>query len=181
MLPVMTPDAPARKATPAEAMRLNAERMALTLSTDVAVVARPHKLPVLPPGVRPAGGIASDNALGGLFGWLNTPGSGVCGLGFPGYPYLAELAQRSEYRAPIEAIANELTREWVKLTGGDETKRDRLNELMIEFGVREKFRLAAIHDGTFGRGQIYINVKGQDGPNRRRQPLKIDPATFRQR
>jgi phage-related protein (TIGR01555 family) len=179
MLPVMTPDAPARKATPAEAMRENANRMALTLSVDAPIVARPHKLPALPPGVRPAGGIASDNALGSMFGFLNTPGSGFCGLGFPGYPYLAELAQRSEYRAPIEAIANELTREWIKLTGGDETKRDRLDELMIEFGVREKFRLAAIHDGTFGRGQIYVNIKGQDGPNRRRQPLKVDPATIK--
>jgi phage-related protein (TIGR01555 family) len=153
--------------------------MALTLLSQAEVVARPHKLPALPPGVRPPGGIASDNALGSMFGYLNGPGNGFCGLGFPGYPYLAELAQRSEYRAPIETIANELTREWVKLQGGPEEKRTRLDELMIEFGVREKFRLAAIHDGTFGRGQIYINVKGQDGPNRRKQPLKIDPATFR--
>lgn len=174
------PTLPAAKATPAEAMRSNAERMALTLLSHAEVVHRPHVLPSLPPGVRPVGGIASDNALGSMFGYLNGAGNGFCGLGFPGYPYLAELAQRSEYRAPIETIANELTREWIKLQGGKEEKRKRLEELMIEFGVREKFRLAAIHDGTFGRGQIYINVKGQDGPNRRRQPLKIDPKTFGQ-
>lgn len=36
-----------------------------------------------------------------------------CGLGFPGYGYLAELSQRSEYRAPTETIASEMTREWI--------------------------------------------------------------------
>jgi len=39
-----------------------------------------------------------------------------CGLGFAGYPYLAELAQRSEYRAPTETIAAEATREWIDVT-----------------------------------------------------------------
>lgn len=45
-----------------------------------------------------------------------TGGGFNCGLGFPGYAYLAELAQRSEYRAPSEVIANEMTREFIKLS-----------------------------------------------------------------
>lgn len=156
-----------------------ANRLALKLLSEApAAIVREHKLPRLPPGVRPVGGFAQDNQLGSLFGYLNGAGNGFCGLGFPGYPYLAELAQRSEYRAPVETIANELTREWIKLTGADETKLDELKKAMIEFGVREKFRLAAIHDGQFGRGQIYINLKGHNSPERRKKPLKIAPETI---
>lgn len=39
-----------------------------------------------------------------------------CGLNFPGYGYLSELSQRTEYRAPVETIASEMTREWIELT-----------------------------------------------------------------
>lgn len=141
---------------------------------------RPHKAPDLPPGVRPAkAGLAMDSANNNLFGYLNNGGLGYCGLGFPGYPYLAELAQRSEYRAPIETIANEMTREWVKLKGADEEKLKELKQSMIDFSIREKFRLATIHDGEFGRGQIYINIKGQNTRNRRAIPLKVDEATIK--
>src|SRR5690348_12481381 len=69
---------------------------------------REHKAPDLPPGVMPARrAIAMDSANNSLFNYLNQNGA-YCGLGFPGYPYLAELSQRSEYRAPVETIANEL-------------------------------------------------------------------------
>src|ERR1017187_9648852 len=57
------------------------------------------------------------------------------GLVFMGYPYLAELTQRSEYRRPAEIIAREMTRKWIKLqaTGDDaESKADRLKELEAE-------------------------------------------------
>jgi phage-related protein (TIGR01555 family) len=149
-------------------------------SENTGAVMRPHELPKLPPGVAPkraplAMDSASNNA---LFSYLNN-GGGFCGLGFPGYPYLAELAQRSEYRAPIETIANEMTREWVKLKGADEEKLKELKQAMIDFSVREKFRLATIHDGEFGRGQIYINIKNQNTPNKRKLPLKVDPATIK--
>lgn len=141
---------------------------------------RQFKAPELPPGVVPRGGkMAMDSASGSnLFSYLNG-GGGFCGMGFPGYPYLAELAQRSEYRAPIETIANEMTREWIKLKGADEDKLKDLKQAMIDFSVREKFRLATIHDGEFGRGQIYINIKGQSTRNRRQLPLKVDEATIK--
>src|SRR5579872_3914651 len=41
------------------------------------------------------------------------------GLGFLGYPYLAELSQRGEYRRAVEIIAKEMTRKWVKFTVAD--------------------------------------------------------------
>ncbi|QDH14097.1 DUF1073 domain-containing protein [Formicincola oecophyllae] len=37
------------------------------------------------------------------------------GLGFMGYPYLAEMAQRAEFRKPCEVIARECVREWIEI------------------------------------------------------------------
>lgn len=136
---------------------------------------RPHGVPTLPPGVRPASAanaLACDSAMAN-YGWMNANGS-WCGLGFPGYQYLAELFQRSEYRAPVETIANEMTRKWIRFHGGDEAKREELEEAFKTFAVREVCRLAVMHDGAFGRGQVYLIIKGQDSPIARKRPLKID-------
>ncbi len=51
---------------------------------------------------------------------VNTPmydfaNAANCSLAFPGYAYLAELTQRSEYRAPSETISTEMTREWIEI------------------------------------------------------------------
>lgn len=94
---------------------------------ELTVVSRKIGAPLLPPMVR--GSFAYDEAndpgkLGApviamddaqnspLWAYLNTAN---CGMGFPGYPFLAELSQRSEYRAPCETLANEATREWIEL------------------------------------------------------------------
>ncbi len=135
---------------------------------------RPHKAPELPPGVIPAGArnaLATDSAMGN-YGYLN--GGQWCGLGFPGYQFLADLAQRSEYRAPAETIANEMTRKWIRFQGGDEKRRDELEQAFKDFAVREVCRLAILHDGFFGRGQVYIEIKGQQSPIGRQRPLNVD-------
>lgn len=96
---------------------------------EMFLVARKVEPPKLPPGVRgsfaydksadPGAlgepvGVAMDDANNApMWAYVNQAN---CGLGFPGYPYLAELAQRSEYRAPVETIANEATREWIDVT-----------------------------------------------------------------
>lgn len=86
---------------------------------------------------------------------------------FPGYPYLATLAQKPEYRKMVGTIAEEMTRKWIKLkTVGDEDKADRvkqLEEAMKRFKVRERFKEAVEHDGYFGGGQIYIDVRSPRG------------------
>ena len=86
---------------------------------------------------------------------------------FPGYPYLATLAQKPEYRKMVGTIAEEMTRKWIKLkTVGNEDKADRvkqLEEAMKRFKVRERFKEAAEHDGYFGGGQIYIDVRSPRG------------------
>lgn len=138
---------------------------------------RPFAPPALPPGTAPRGArlpIASDNAMAG-YSWLNTQ-PGMCGLGFPGYTYLSELAQRSEYRAPTETMSNEMTRQWVKFTGASESKLKQLETAFEDFGVQQAFRTVAQHDGFFGRGQLFISVKGQLSDQRRKLPLVLDDA-----
>src|ERR1700722_68833 len=54
-------------------------------------------------------------------------------VGFPGYPYLAGLSTRAEFRMFAQAAATQLTREWIVLnsteTAGKET-REKCKELM---------------------------------------------------
>jgi phage-related protein (TIGR01555 family) len=132
---------------------------------------RLFRSPELPPGVVPGGATyALDNA--GNYGWLNSQ-PGMCGLGFPGYSYLSELSQRSEYRSPVETLAQEMTREWIKFTGVEEEKLTELEDAFDEFGVREHFRRIAVQDGFFGRSQLFIHIKGQDSDIRRQLPLLV--------
>jgi len=82
---------------------------------------------------------------------------------FPGYPYLSMMAQKPEYRKMVGTLAEEMTRKFIKLkTVGDDDLSERvklLNSALEKFQVRERFKEAAEHDGYFGGGQIYIDVK----------------------
>lgn len=86
---------------------------------------------------------------------------------FPGYPYLATLAQKPEYRKMTGTIAEEMTRKWIKLkTVGDDDKSERVRKLyeaMERFHLRERFREAMEHDGYFGGGQIYVDMRSPKG------------------
>jgi uncharacterized protein len=138
---------------------------------------REFKVPSLPPGVVPKGQRYALDSAAGTMSWLNAQ-PGWCGLGFPGYSYLSELAQRSEYRAPTETIAKEMTREWGTFEGVTTEQREELEEAFTDFGVRETFRLATQYDGFFGRGMLYIGIKGQESDARRQLPLMYDPQTI---
>lgn len=121
--------------------------------------------------------IAMDS-IGSSWGFSNNRGF-AGGLWFPGYPYLAELTQISEYREPCETIAQEMTRKWFEIqskSGGD--KAEQIAQIMAEFDrlkVRENFYRAALLDCEFGRAQIYLNV-GDAGDDKRQLPLEISPA-----
>ena len=122
--------------------------------------------------------MALDDSCAPAFGWLNGFNALGCSLSFPGYPYLANLTQVSEYRAPSEVISTEMTRKWLKVVGkgqGDSAaKIQEIEGRIKELKVRDKFREAAWQDGVFGRSQIYIDVKGQDDDMGRQKPLMID-------
>lgn len=100
--------------------------------------------------------------------------------GFPGYQYLAMLATRAEYRAMAERLSSELTREWIKVrSSGDIDNAEKVDKIEQEFrrlNVREIIRQVSEHDCYFGRGQIFIEIRGAD----RATPLILHPKTVPQ-
>lgn len=101
----------------------------------------------------------------------------LCYNGFPGYPYLSDLATMSEYRSPVETTATEMTRKWIRLIAhGDVDRSEKIKTIEEELKrhrVRDLFRTAAEHDGFFGVGQIYVDIKGvKEGD--RKKPLAKD-------
>lgn len=90
------------------------------------------------------------------------------GPGFPGYPYLAQLSTRAEYRAFAAAISTELTREWIKFTSkqdDDDSSNQKLKDIEAEFerlDVRAIIGKAAEHDCYFGRAQILLDILNAD-------------------
>jgi phage-related protein (TIGR01555 family) len=137
-----------------------------------------------PPGVVPKGGktIAMDDALTApIYGFSNRQGYFGEGLRFMGYPYLAELTQRPEYRKMSETIAEEMTRKWVDLYApGDKPlqveKLKKLRQDLIDFNVQDLFRWAKTLDGFYGRSQIYIDTGDSHDPDELLTPLTIDKA-----
>lgn len=131
-----------------------------------------------PPGVLPQGTkLAMDDAFGSSLAWAN---SGLQeGVVFPGFPYLAQLAQRPEYRKITETIASEMTRAWITFesAGGDdeaEKKAEKIAKIEAEFGrlhVQEMFRKAAEGDGYFGRGHIFLDIGENDDRDELKQPI----------
>lgn len=140
-----------------------------------------YKLPEPPPGAIPAGthGMAQDSALGSLYQYAAQVGSSAygnaSGVGFLGYPFLAELAQRAEFRKMSETIARELTRKWVKLAAtGDGDKSDKIaliEQAMQDHKVREKFHKCAELDGFFGISHLFIDTGDNDNPGELETPL----------
>src|SRR6185312_839600 len=164
------------------------------LNEPVEPPPRPLQLPDILPGVRPAKmptketglalamdsgyeePMAMDNAMPpAAWGFAGNGALGP-GLAFLGFPYLAELAQITEYRTPAESLSTEMTRTWVKLVSKDKKKdlsekikaiEDRLEALKI----RDLFREAALKTEQFGRAHIYVSVQGQDDDRTRQLPL----------
>ena len=141
------------------------------------------KLPDLMPGVVPKGSrkpaIAMDSHFEGNlhsfhgFGHLE---------GFMGYPRLAMLALRAEYRAMASALSTELTREWITIgsseTAGEGTKErvKQLTKMVDDIRLRDTIQRAAEQDAYFGRAQIAIKLKGAvDGD---KLPLILDSKSI---
>jgi hypothetical protein len=140
------------------------------------------KPPALPKGVVPEGKKALIAADSMPYDFARSMmGYNVEYVGFPGYPRLAMFATRAEYRMFADAIATQLTREWITLqssdTAGSETqsKITELNQAIIDIGLRDAIRLAAEHDSYYGRGQIFLDLEDQD----RELPLILSNRTIR--
>lgn len=137
------------------------------------------KPPELAPGVVPKGVAAPVLAMD------YSPYSFVAqmyqGGGFPGFPYLAQLTTRPEFRAMASALATELTREWIKFTSKQEdatshsNKIKQIEEEFIRLGVRDAFQKLAEHECYFGRAHLFVEIKGAD----KSKPLILDPRTIK--
>lgn len=135
-----------------------------------------------PPGAIPKDSpkLAMDSSIamwaGQAYGEIALNSAFVEGQEFLGYPYLAVLAQRAEYRAIVETLATESMRKGYKLEveeGSDEEETDEegaaredkqhkiklLNEhLDNEWKLREHLKACSCLDGYFGRGHLYIDT-----------------------
>lgn len=150
---------------------------------------KPYKFPIKPPelfpGVVPKGtkapALAQDD---GAYTYAQALIGGCDSAfytGFPGYPYLAQLTTRAEFRAFASALSTELTREWITLTSSetasDQTKA-KITEITQEFTrlkVRHIIKTAVEHDCYFGRGHISLDLEGQDPE----MPLILSPKTVK--
>jgi uncharacterized protein len=133
----------------------------------------PIQEPKLPEGVVPAGAkstLAMDGPCSAAYSFANSAWGfgGVDFVGFPGYPYLAMLSTRAEFRMFAQTYATQLTREWIVLnstdTAGDSTKQKitELTQDMTELGLKQIIAQMAEHDSYYGRAQILHTIEGQD-------------------
>lgn len=165
--------------------RIAVSKAAQKSSTAIAAPRFPIKPPDLMPGVVPAGrisAIAMDYAPGVYEFASQLYGYSSDFNGFPGYPYLASLATRAEYRAFASTMASELFREGIKLSSKTDAdkKQDNpriaeLEKAIQEFNLMAVFQKVAEQDCFFGRGQISINIKGADDS----VPLVLSPKTVK--
>lgn len=106
---------------------------------------------------------------------------------FPGYPYLAELLQIAEYRKMDATLAEEMTREWIKLISvkaGDRAKKiEQLTDELKRLNLRGEIQRALELEAGFGRCHLYIETKvgatknlvASDDPAELRSQLMPDP------
>jgi uncharacterized protein len=132
----------------------------------------PVQRPTLFPGVVPKGVtppvLAADSAPAYEFAAQMFSIGGPDWVGFPGYPYLAALSTRAEYRNFASAYSTQLTREWIVLnsteTAGDETKEKckLLMQDLTNLGLKDTIQRAAAHNEFYGRAQLLINLENSD-------------------
>jgi len=169
---------PAPKVEPRIPMRVRPGSAASIAPEKPAINA--FVIPPPAPGVLPSGAapMAMDDNIKPTFVYA-AQGLQHEGLQFMGYPYLAELSQRPEYRHIVETLAKEMTRKWVTLHApGDLDKSDRLGQLdeaMKGLRVRDRFRRAAEVDGFFGRAHLFLDFDNSS-PAELKTPLTVTSA-----
>lgn len=132
------------------------------------------KPPDIAPGVVPKGQTAPVAMDSSVYQYAATV---AIGQGFPGFPYLSQLATIAEYRSFASAMGTEVTREWISLVGKDDVA-DKIKAIESEFErikLREVIQHAVEHDCLFGRAQIYLKLRGHNDD----VPLLLHPNTVK--
>lgn len=148
-------------AAAARARAKGADEAPSPMAMDAQTIYAPYKFPE---EIYPAS-IAMDSCVpgngGAAMGWA--AGSLFHeGQGFFGYPYLAELMQRAEYRHAAEIWAEHGVRKWIKVTGSTPEKRKKVEEEFKRLNIRDTFQEWMMHDQSFGRGQIFLDFGDAD-------------------
>ena len=137
--------------------------------------------PYVPPeflNVPDAHVLAMDSSVAPMNTALQNTGAYVGG-GFPGFPFLAELTQITEYRDIGERTAQEMCRKWIEFrtVGGDKRDKEieKINEVMKRLHVKEWFQWAATMDNFFGGCHLFLDFGDYDD-DELDKPLLIDPA-----
>lgn len=129
-----------------------------------------------------AAAMALDQQIVFAGGWGSNGGYGNYGAFaegqmFLGYPYLAELAQRPEYRVISETQATEMTRKGIKIKAkGDKgNKADRIQELEVELKRLNAMELlchSVEYDGYMGRSHLFLDFDdSSDDPDELLTPV----------
>lgn len=135
--------------------------------------AEPFRLHDPAPGVLPKGRRYAMDDFNGSLAWATQAyqASGLQGIAFLGYPFLAELSQRAEYYQGVSIIAEEMTRKWIEFTSVSENDKQtkkikELESASTDFGLQELYRDQTQQDCNFGRAQLFIDIKGvgYEGP-----------------
>lgn len=190
---VVQPEKPVEPNVERPAMRISELAVGRSMSNGEPK-AQPFKPAVMPPFIKAEmekqslPELAMDSNIGAASTWAGSywgPNGYAFteGLEFLGYPYLAELAQRPEYRRMVEIMAQEMTRKWIRITSADDGDDDKDNdkaredkiaqivEEMDRLNVREVFKTIAEQDGFFGRAHLYIDTGDSDDPDELKMPI----------
>ena len=134
-------------------------------------------VPSMPLGVVPeSDGIAQDSSIEVALDWAEECyGEDLEFEAFLGFPSLAELAQRPEYRRIAEVFAQEATRHWIKITTTGEIDRSKeiklIEDALKKHCVRDTFRKLSEQDSFFGRSHLYIDTGCTDDVEELKTPL----------
>ncbi|MBS0966959.1 DUF1073 domain-containing protein [Acetobacter okinawensis] len=129
--------------------------------------------PYQPPrGVRGAGAaaIAMDAGLGAYAAEQYGMASAFVeqGLAFKGYPTLAAMMLRAEFRKPVEIIAREATRAWIRFrcngaqvdAAGTAARLRAVEAEFLRLHVRDVVRRQIVQGLGFGVGHIWVGLRG---------------------
>ncbi|MUG04188.1 DUF1073 domain-containing protein [Bombella sp. ESL0378] len=152
-----------------------------TLSPNTTSHFMPYQPPpgIVPEGYNrptPLGSDAAPSTTADITSWAmgqttSQPSWMADGLGFLGYPTLAQMAQRAEFRKPCDVIAREATREWISLSthnpadcpppGIPQDPTTRLHALEVEMkrlNIRELLHQQILDSLLYGIGHIWLNM-----------------------
>lgn len=115
--------------------------------------------------------LALDSALSGTVGFdsiCGTLGGHAADMGqfpttsFVGYGALQQIAQNGMIRNCIKTVADDVTREWITIKGGEDVDPEKIEELTTavnEYRLQELFNRAVAKVGFMGGAFIYIRTE----------------------